>query len=77
VLGLVPLLERFGIHGRRRRLGIYMTHWGIKQLRRLFEIGFLRIDENSAFPLEFRVVTVGRARGKRLFCAETGMVFTV
>ncbi len=63
VLGLVPLLDRFGFDGRRRRLVIHTTQWGINHLRRLFEIGFVRLDEKSPFPLEFRVAASGQAIG--------------
>lgn len=63
VLGLVPLLDRFGSDGRRRGLAIHTTQWGINHLRRLFEIGFVRLVEKGPFPLEFRVATAGQAIG--------------
>ena len=59
VLGLVPLLDRFGFDGRRRKLAIHTTRWGIGHLRKLFEIGFVRLDEKSPFPLEFHVAAGG------------------
>jgi ribonuclease BN (tRNA processing enzyme) len=63
VLGLVPLLDRFGYEGRRRKLTIYTTKWGIIHLRKLFEIGFVRTDNKSPFPLEFSVATDGQDIG--------------
>lgn len=63
VLGLVPLLDRFAFDGRRRPLAIHTTQWGIGHLRRLFEIGFVRMDEKSPFPLEFRVAATGQNIG--------------
>ena len=63
VLGLVPLLDRFGFDGRRRRLAIHTTQWGIGHLRKLFEIGFVRMDEKSPFPLEFHVAATGQDIG--------------
>jgi ribonuclease BN (tRNA processing enzyme) len=59
VLGLVPLLDRFGYDGRRRKLTIHTTKWGIGHLRKLFEVGFVRLDDKSPFPLEFHVATGG------------------
>lgn len=63
VLGLVPLLDRFGFDGRRRKLTIHTTQWGIGHLRKLFEVGFVRIDEKSPFPLEFHVAAAGQDIG--------------
>jgi ribonuclease BN (tRNA processing enzyme) len=63
VLGLVPLLDRFGFAGRRRALAIHTTQWGIGHLRKLFEVGFVRVDEKSPFPLEFHVATAGQDIG--------------
>ncbi len=59
VLGLVPLLDRFGYDGRRRKLTIHTTKWGIGHLRKLLEIGFVRLDGKIPFPLEFHVAAAG------------------
>lgn len=59
ILGLVPLLDRFGFDGRQRKLTIHTTKWGIGHLRKLFEIGFVRLDDKSPFPLEFHVAAAG------------------
>lgn len=63
VLGLVPLLDRFGFAGRRRKLDIHTTRWGISHLRKLFEVGFVRLDDKSPFPLEFHVAGAGQDIG--------------
>lgn len=61
VLGLLPLLDRFGVEGRCRGLAIHATQSGIHRLLRLFEIGFVRLAEKISFPPEFRVAAVGQA----------------
>ncbi|HTW68951.1 MAG TPA: MBL fold metallo-hydrolase [Acetobacteraceae bacterium] len=63
VLGLVPLLDRCAFDGRRRKLSIHTTQWGIGHLRKLFELGFVRLDDKSPFPLEFHVASPGQPIG--------------
>jgi ribonuclease BN (tRNA processing enzyme) len=63
VLGLVPLLDRFGFAGRQRKLSIHTTDWGIGHLRKLLELGFVRLDNKSPFPLEFHIAEASRDIG--------------
>jgi len=63
VLGLVPLLDRFAFDGRRRKLSIHTTQWGIGHLRKLLELGFVRLDDKSPFPLEFHDASAGQSIG--------------
>ena len=56
---MVPLLDRFGYDQRQRPLSVYTTKWGIGHLRKLFEVGFVRIGDKSPFPLELAVASRG------------------
>ncbi len=52
VLGLVPVIDRWAVDGRKRKLTIYTTIWGIEQLRRLFEAMTASV---GAFPIGYEV----------------------
>ena len=52
VLGLVPVIDRWAVEGRRANLTIYTTIWGIEQLRRLFEA---MSAAAGAFPIPYEI----------------------
>ncbi|MBV9783923.1 MAG: ribonuclease Z [Acidisphaera sp.] len=57
VLGLVPVLDRWGYQGRRRGLTILASAQVLEQLRGLLEVNGVPIDTRSAFPITLQIAT--------------------
>lgn len=72
--GVVPLLTRFYLEGRRERI-VFLGHSGIESyVKKALQIGYPGIQEKFEFPIEFKTLTTRTPlawRGIRLSVAPT------